>query len=107
MNSPDTQTFTSKDHDLLIAINVKVDAFLTSYGGIEGRVKILETIVDKVSPVKTYEEFRQLQQEFHDQQLTSKERVRMAAATASIITFVLNIAAILIGILTGVLKFTH
>lgn len=105
MDTPDQQPFTSKDHDLLIAINVKVDTFLSHYSGMDGRLKTLETIVDKTDPIKTYKEFQDLKQEFHDQQLTAATRVRMAAATASVITFILNVIVLAIAILTGILKF--
>ncbi len=104
MDKTENQPFTSKDHDLLIAINVKMDTIMAKNDGFDGRIKTLESIVDKTDPIKSSERLKILEQIVHEQQITNREKMRMAMTISSIITFVLTTATMVIGILTGILK---
>ena len=103
------------DHDLLITLNVKLDGVVIDMKEIkdgsasqltnhELRIKTLEELTTKYPADQLVPQFMILQQEFHDQKLTSKERVRITAMVSAGVTFLLTTVATIVGILTGVVK---
>ena len=103
------------DHDVLVrleanfntftkqyAIDIKdvKDGYTQKFANHETRILVIEKVHEQIDPIKITREFREVQQEVHDFKSIWKFVVSFAILLGSIVTFILNSIAKIMGWLT-------